>query len=79
MPGFQSNPPTPPPPPFHERGSAPGNGRVTSAIYLNGKEKAAILWSFKIGIGEEGDQKFWELISGIRKVFGIADQVQIAK
>ena len=68
-----------PPPPYHERGSAPGNGRVTSAIYLNGEEKAAIRWSFEIGIGGENDQKFCELISAIRKVFGVADQVQIAK
>ena len=73
MAGLRSNPPD------HERGSAPGNGRVTSAIYLNGEEKAAIPWSFEIGIGGEGDQKFCELISGIREVFGIADQVQIAK
>ena len=66
-------------PPYHERGSAPRYGRVTSAIYLNGQEKAAIRWSFEIGIGGEGDQKFCELISGIREVFGIADEVQIAK
>ena len=67
-------------PPYHARGSAPGNGRVTSAIYLNGGEKAAIRWSFEIGCGgREGDQKFCELISGIREVFRIADQVQIAK
>ena len=66
-------------PPYHERESAPGNGRVTSAIYLNREEKAAILWSFEIGIGGEGDQKFCELISGIREVFGTTDQLQIAK
>ena len=66
-------------PPYHESESAPGNGRVTSAIYLNGEEKSAILWSFEIGIGGEGDQKLCELISRIREVFGIADQVQIVK
>ena len=71
--GLRSNPP------YHKRGSAPGNGRVTSVISLNGEEKAAIRWSFEIGIGGEGGQKFCELISGIREVFGIADQVQIAK
>ena len=76
MAGLRSNPLRPP---YHEPGSAPGNGRVTSAIYPNGEEKAAIHWSFDIAIGGEGDQKFCELISGIRKVFGIADQVQIAK
>ena len=64
-------------PPYHERASAPGNSRVTSAMYLNGGEKAAIRWSFEIS--GEGDQKFCELISGIREVFEIADQVQIAK
>ena len=67
------------PPSHHKRGSASGNGRVTLVIYLNGEEKAAIRWSFEIGIGGEGDQKFCELISGIREVFGIADQVQIVK
>ena len=71
--GLRSNPH------YHERESAPGNGLVTSAIYLNGEEKAPIRWSFEIGIGGEGDQKFCELIPGIREVFGIADQVQIAK
>ena len=74
MAGLRSNPP------YHGRGSAPGNGRVTSTIYLNGEEKAAIRWSFEIEIGgSEGDQKFCELISAIREVFGIADQVQMAK
>ena len=71
--GLRSNPP------YHKRGSAPGNGRVTSVIYLNGEEKAAIRWSFEIAIGREGDQKLCELISGIREVFGIAEQVQIAR
>ena len=66
-------------PPYHKRGSAPGNGRVTSVIYLNGEEKAAVRWSFEIAIDEEGDQKFCEFISGIRKVSGNADQVQVAK
>ena len=46
---------------------------------LNGEEKAAIRWLFEIEIGGEGDQKFCELISGIREVLGIAEQVQIAK
>ena len=73
MAGLRSNPP------YHERGSAPGNGRVASAIYLNGEKKAAIRWSFESGISGEGDQNFCELISGIREVFGIADEVQIAK
>ena len=68
-----------PNPPYHECESAPGNGRVTLAIYLNGEKKAAIRWSFEIGIGGEGDQKFCKLISGIREGFGITDQVQIAK
>ena len=71
--GLRSNPP------YHEPGSAPGNGWVTSAIHLNGEKKAAIRCSFEIGIGGEGDQKFCELISGIREAFGIPDQVQIAK
>ena len=56
--------------------------RVTLAIYRNGKEKAAIRWSFEIVIGGEGDKKFCELTSQIREAFGIADrcsQVQIAK
>ena len=73
MAGLRSNPP------YHKREPAPGNGRVTSVIYHNGEEKAAIRWSVEIGIGGEGDQKFCELISGIREVFGIADQVQIMK
>ena len=70
MAGLRSNPP------YHELESASGNSRITSAaIYLNGEEKAAIRWLFEIGIGGEGDQKFCELIStGIREVFGIADQ-----
>ena len=46
---------------------------------LNGKEKAAIRWLFEIEIGGEGDQKFCELISGIREVLGIVEQVQIVK
>ena len=31
-----------------------------------------IRWSFEIGIGGEGDEKFWELISRIREAFWIA-------
>ena len=58
MAGLRSNPP------YHEHGSAPGSGRVTSAIYLNGEEKTAVRWSFEIGIGGEGEQKFCELTSG---------------
>ena len=60
-------------PPYHKRGSAPGNGD------LNGEVKAAILWLFEIEIGGEGDQKFCELISGAREVLGIAEQVEIAR
>ena len=47
---------------YHKPGSAPGNGRVTSVIYRNGEEKAAIRWSFEIGIGGEGDKKFCDSI-----------------
>ena len=43
-------------PPYHKRGSAPGNGRVTSVI-LMGEVKAAILWLFEIEIGGEGDHR----------------------
>ena len=68
-----------PNPPYHKRGSASGNGRVASAIYLNGEEKAAIPWSLENGIGGEGERKFCELISRKREVFEIVDQVQIAK
>ena len=38
-----------------------------------------IRWSFEIGIGGEDERKFCELISGIKEVFGIPDQVKIAK
>ena len=44
-------------PPYHKRGSATGNGRVTSVI-LMGRRKQQFLWLFESEIGGEGDQKF---------------------
>ena len=55
---------------------------VTAVIYRNGQEKAAIRWSFEAAIGCENDKNLFNLISRIRKGFGIADrcsQLQITK
>ena len=58
-----------PNPGYHKPGSAPGNGRVTSAIYRNGEEKAAVHWSLEIGIDGEGNEKLCELISWMRSIW----------
>ena len=46
---------------------------VTAVIYSNGQKKAAMRWSFEAVIGRESDKNLFNLISRIRKGFGIAD------
>ena len=61
-------------PPYHKRGSAPGNGRVTSVI-LMGRRKQQFFGYLKLKSVEKATRKFCELISGVREVLGIAEQI----